>query len=78
MAAFIANGIMNMDVMDMFVKLLHFLPVSIFLLVDVGYTIYMENTNSGYRVSWAAHLGGGVAGKIVTPRERMKFFSKKS
>ena len=62
MAAFIANGIMNMDVMDTIVKLLHFLPVSIFLLVDVGHTFYMENTNSGYRVSWAAHLGGVVAG----------------
>lgn len=65
MAAFIANGIMNMDVMDTIVKLLHFLPVSIFLLVDVGYTFYMENTNSGYRVSWAAHLGGVVAGLLA-------------
>ena len=65
MASFIANGIMNMDVMDLMVKLLHFLPVSIFLLFDVGYTVYMEFNASGYQVSWAAHLGGAISGEHI-------------
>ncbi|CAG5102075.1 Oidioi.mRNA.OKI2018_I69.chr1.g132.t1.cds [Oikopleura dioica] len=65
MASFIANGIMNMDVMDLLVKLLHFLPISIFMVFDVGYTVYMELHASGYQVSWAAHLGGAISGLVI-------------
>ena len=60
--AFLANIILNFDVMTVIGKIARIIPIAVFLCLDVGAAVWRAQTSQNDPISWAAHLGGGLTG----------------
>lgn len=60
LTAFIANIVINFDVMTILGKIARLIPISVFLIADIAGAVQRSISTTHDNVSWAAHLGGIV------------------